>query len=456
MKDKLEKLAQLLVEKSIVKDKNFNFFSDKAQQEKLARLFVEKGVVKDLKDYNEMWDNALSNIEYMEAIGKMIKDTVKGDKNLEMLGGYVKALSEANEKAEVKETEAERLKRETKHYSEEFKKSLDMLKKMKSERINQHYFVLQEYTKLLIKTERIFGLLVEGSTGRGKSFQILNTLLNEGKKLDDDFIVLTTYISPLEFYHFCYKNKDKTIVIDDIPQLFEDKATIGVILSFLWSATPKRTVEWHSTTSKLKVPKQFNPSKGKMLIITNKIPDCLATVKSRCLNYSIEFTHSEMLELIYEVCKTNKIPMEIADFISQNTDMTTSDDVMNLRLPIKLYEIYKHNNGDWKKLAKAQLNADKEMRILKEIIYSGLSKAEQIRQFIARTGHSRATFYRWKERIEKELEYQKLAKSVVSGLYEKEKTQEQKIRHEVGKVIDSSPNLIKISKSHEIGNKRLG
>ena len=424
-----EKLVQLLVEKSIVKDKNFSFFTDTKQQEKLEQLFIQKGITKDLADYNAMWQNALSKPECMEIIGSMIKDTTKEDKELAVLGDYILALSQKKSQVESKKPEAdksEQLKKEAQHYSDEFKKSLEMLKKLKSERISQHYFVLQEYAKLLVRADKIFGLLVEGSTGRGKTFQILNSVLGLGLKLDEDFVVLTTYITPLEFYHFCYAHKDKLIIVDDVPQLFNDRATIGVILSFLWSATPKRTVEWHSTTNKLKVPSQFNPT-GKMVIVSNKIPDTIATVKSRCLNYNIEFTHSEILELIYEVCKVSNIPMEIADFIRDNTDMTTSDDVMNLRLPIKIYEIYKHNNQNWQELAKAQLNCDREIKVLKEILYSGLSKAQQIKEFYERTGRHRSTFYRWKERIEREVEYQKLAKSVVAGIYEKEKQRESQI-----------------------------
>src|SRR3989338_860168 len=443
-----EKLSQLFVEGNIIKDKDFNFFSDFQQQEKLAQLFIQKGINKNRQDYDAMWRNAITNLEYMEILGNMIKDIAKEDKNFQFLGDYMKALSQ-KPREEVKkiDSKGEQFKKETQYYSEEFKKSLEMLKKIKSDRISQHYFILQEYTKLLAKTKKIFGLLVEGSTGRGKTFQILNSVLGLGLNLDKDFVVLTTYITPLEFYHFCYTNKDKLIVIDDVQEIFKDKATIGVILSFLWSATPTRTVEWHSTTAKLKTPAQFNPT-GKMIIVSNKIPEEIASVKSRCLNYSIEFTHSEILEIIYEVCKVSNIPMEIADFIRDNTDMTTSDDVMNLRLPIKLYEIYKHNKENWQKLAKAQLNTDREIIILKEILGSSLSKVQQIKEFYERTGRHRSTFYRWKERIERELEYQKLANSVVKGLYAKEMPQEYAISSPIENQISNIP------KSHGISDIR--
>ena len=144
-----------------------------------------------------------------------------------------------------------------------------------------------------------------------------------------------------------------------------------------------------------------------MIIIANRIPESIANVKSRCLNYNIEFTHSEMLEIIYEICRKANIPLEIADFIRDNTDMTTSDDTMNLRLPIKFNEMYYHNPNNWKELAKSQLNVDKELKILKEIVFSPTSKIQQIREFMERTGHSRATFYRWKERLDREMAYQK-------------------------------------------------
>jgi len=47
------------------------------------------------------------------------------------------------------------------------------------------------------------------------------------------------------------------------------------------------------------------------------------------------------------------------------------------------------------------------LKILKEIVFSPTSKVQQIREFMERTGHSRATFYRWKERLDREMAYQK-------------------------------------------------
>ena len=100
-----EKLAQLLIENSVIKDKNFNFFSDTKQQEKLAQLFIQKGTTKDLADYNAMWQNALTNLECMEIVGSMTKDIAKIDKNFETLGDYIKALSQQKAKTEVKAVE---------------------------------------------------------------------------------------------------------------------------------------------------------------------------------------------------------------------------------------------------------------------------------------------------------------------------------------------------------------
>ena len=406
----MEQLNKLFVEKGITKEANF---LDKPTLDAMADLFVKGKIAKDLSDFNAMLNFFVSEKKF-DRLGDFVKKISTGNDKLTLLSTYLNKLSvpvstalKISPKKDL-DKEAEKLRQEAQFYNEEFKKSLELMKTLKSEKISQHYFILQEYTRLLLKSDKIFGLLIEGSTGRGKSFQILNTYMNEGREYEKDFAVLTTYISPLEFYQFCYRNKDKTIIIDDVPDLFRDKATIGIILSFLWGATEKRNVEWHSSTAKLTCPKQFNPTKdGKMIIIANRIPESIANVKSRCLNYNIEFTHSEMLEIIYEICRKTNIPLEIADFIRDNTDMTTSDDTMNLRLPIKFNEMYYHNPNNWKELAKSQLNVDKELKILKEIVFSPTSKIQQIREFMERTGHSRATFYRWKERLDREMAYQK-------------------------------------------------
>jgi len=177
-------------------------------------------------------------------------------------------------------------------------------------------------------------------------------------------------------------------------KLFDNDISKGILLSALWSATGVRVVNYKSTSEKLDAPKSF-VFNGKIIVICNDFPQELETLKSRCLYYVVKFNYYQKIRIIYEICKVEGIPKEIADFIKENTDPTTEN--LNFRLPIKIYEIYK-NHKDWKKLAKGQLEENEIMRVIRELLEEDISQKKRVEKFIEKTGHSRATYYRyWKK-----------------------------------------------------------
>jgi hypothetical protein len=263
--------------------------------------------------------------------------------------------------------------------------------------IDRYFTTAKEYIRTLLKARHIHALILEGESGLGKSYVTVQTLTENGLKLNSDFIIINTYVTPLELHELLYKHSNKIIVFDDIANLFESSTSLGILLSALWSPTKKRIVSYLSSTNKLRAPLQFE-FKGKIIILTNKLPQELETIKSRCFYLSLNFKFEERIKLIYEICKINRIPLEIADFIKEHTSAAHN---LNFRLPFKLFEIYRQNgNNGWDKLALQQLEVSEERAILLDILKSGKSVRQQVLDWIERTGLSRATYFRYKRQLE--------------------------------------------------------
>lgn len=275
--------------------------------------------------------------------------------------------------------------------------SIKKIKTFSSNEMDKYFESLKEYEKTLIKAQTIFGLIVEGNAGWGKSFTTAKTLQEAGLELEKDFVFLQTYITPMEMYQFIWRNYNKIIVLDDIGNLFEDEIKVNILMSALWSPTEHRIITWGSSTSKLEAPTSFEFI-GKMIILTNRMPEKLDTLKSRCFYYFLDFNYQDKIKLIYEVCKLYKIPLEIADFISRNTTPANS---FNFRTVFKLNELRKVNINAWQSLGLIQLEEDENKQILWDILEDRFlsNTKDKIKDFTEKTGLSRSTFFRYKKEL---------------------------------------------------------
>lgn len=215
-----------------------------------------------------------------------------------------------------------------------------------------YFLPLKDYLQVLENSRIIHNYIIVGDPGIGKSFTVIQGLRQMRKREGRDFVVLNGYTTPLSLYEFLYHNNGKTIVCDDISNIFKNDVCKKILLSALWNPTGRREIHYASKSVKLKVPKKFHFS-GKLVIIANSLPDELENLKSRGLFYRLNFTYNERVNIIYEICNLHKIPLGIADFIRNNTDESYE---VNFRLPLIVWEIFKtHKNNGWKELALRQL-----------------------------------------------------------------------------------------------------
>lgn len=137
------------------------------------------------------------------------------------------------------------------------------------------------HIKLLVKTlinqSELNGLIVKSEGCLYKSFDVCEIL----KKSKQDFVVLSCNMTPLKFYEFLYKNrqKNKVIVLDNILNCSKS----GIIRCMLRCATEttegRRVVGYHTTT-KLNFPKEF-VSESKIILCVDKLPKDKGLI-SRC------------------------------------------------------------------------------------------------------------------------------------------------------------------------------
>lgn len=252
--------------------------------------------------------------------------------------------------------------------------------------------------KALLNSKNIYGLILLGKAGIGKTYITINTLRAFGLKEKKHFIILTGYSTPLALYKFLYKyRKNKIIVLDDVSRIFRNKVARDILLSALWSNSPdgKRVIYYKSSSSHLDVPDNFTFN-SKIICCLNEIPNDLDAIKSRCFYYQFKITHEEMILLMREVAKIKGIPQKIVDFIEKHTDATANVD---LRLLIKVYDLYQTDRKNWQDLALNIIEFDED----KIAVIKALKKAKTIREavklFMEWTGKSRATFFRIKQKL---------------------------------------------------------
>ena len=367
---------------------------DKPEQitkfKEMCKLFK---VDADLLDFEAEIDSTLSYDEnkgrIIELIGTLAKqqDRIEADKK-------VKKASIKEEKREQERVLIQEIQKSELHTQKEFEKSLEKIKFESTDVLDKAFYTTKKIVETLIKSKNINGLIIKGESGLGKSYTCLK-VFNDMKLKREDYGILASYCTPLELYNFLYENREgKILLLDDIMKIFENELSIGILLSALWGEG-KRVVNYHTTSAKLTIPKSFIFN-SKIIWCLNKLPRGLENIKSRCYFYTLEFDYKEKIMLLYELAKIKKIPLEVVDFIYQNSDEMTPN--LDFRLLLKVYDI-KQNNDDWKNIASALLNKNEKLATAKKILMTGAYTKDMLKEWEQETGLSARQFYRYKTKI---------------------------------------------------------
>ena len=371
-----------------IKDRKIN----KGEFKKLYRLFS------NLCEYNEI-DKETIDFRSIIAITESYYENVERILEWFRENGYAipKSAKEIKEEAERRELEA--LRKEEEYYKKERDKAIAKIKKSYAPELEKHYKDLYDMVEVLVKSKNIHGLIVYGSAGLGKTFNViykLEKMKEEGHNIEYELI--TGHITALQLYQLLYQNKEKIVVIDDIADIFKDDTAKGILLSALWGVNNKRIIRYYSTSSKLKAPSLFE-FKGKIIFITNELKGFKA-LKSRCFKFNLEFDNDTILKIMYELAKKKNVDFEVVDFIKEEVDKNKSIK-LNLRIFEQAKEFWMHSK-DWKRLLRLELllNYNKGYRIVSELVArDDLTEKEKVRIFMEETGLSRRTYFYYKDKL---------------------------------------------------------
>jgi len=363
-----------------------------SKKEMIRRLkkFAEKqGIDTDLIDFEALVDETLTYQENKERIIEEVK---------KLKPEYV------NSEIDLEAMEIQFREHYRKVLMEEFNHDIEQIKQRKTPELDKYFGVVKELVKIVVNGNAT-GLVIYGEAGLGKTYTILQTLAECGKKLGEDYIYISTHITPLELVNLLYKYQDRIIVLDDVEKLLLDEKTIGILKSALWSSVGKRIITYYTTSEKLEAPEEFE-FRGKVILLLNKIPkrnkEIIESLLSRVLTYKLDFSYEERLKIMYEMAKILKIPLEVVDFLKSKFTPALKNFNFRTLIQLNIIKQYYNENENWKNVAEKLLeqNIDKRMKVVWELMNSNLSVKEQVERFREMTGMSRRTYFRIKARIE--------------------------------------------------------
>lgn len=294
------------------------------------------------------------------------------------------SISDKKEQIKIEIEQAER------EAEKQLKKTLSSIKEEQTtELLEQIYFKIKKYVKM-VANKNSRGFLLWGKTGLGKTYAVFRAF----EEINKEFVYLTGHITPLELYHFLFKNRNKNIVLDDI-NILNDDINLNMLKSCL-SDKPS-IVSYNTTSPKLKVPMRFY-FKGTIILLLNskpRIDEDLRAVEGRILNYELKLSHKDLITTLYEIAKQDYEGIntderkEIVNWISETTSEATEN--LSLRTLFLFYEMFKFDKENWKFLAQEQLKNNYYM----DLILQGYNSWNWCEE----TGKSTATYYRYIQKI---------------------------------------------------------
>jgi hypothetical protein len=243
------------------------------------------------------------------------------------------------------------------------------------DRIEQRFEILHQMTRATISGD-VRAMIVVGPPGVGKSYGVEFELEKSGlfdkisgKKIK--YEVVKGAMTPIGLYCTLYRHSDanNVLVFDDCDSVFQDELALNILKAALDSGK-KRKIHWNSDSAMLRregVPDMFD-FKGGCIFITNlkfdnlkskKMQDHLEALQSRChfLDLTLNTMRDKFLR-IKQIFRQGQLfkdydfspeqGEEILAFMDANKDKLRE---MSLRMALKLADLTKVSESNWKALA---------------------------------------------------------------------------------------------------------
>lgn len=322
-------------------------------------------------------------------------------------------------------------KQESKHKEEKKSHKEEMFEKIKETKIQEEslieswkknkfwtdainsdaYFEMENYIRM-VAGGHSNGAILSGEGGLGKSFNTISILNKE----NPNYSYTDSYSTPVAFYAWMYKNKNKILVLDDVIGLLEDKRGNAYLKSALWEVNGKRLI--HNMSMKppkdeydSPIPDHFEFTGG-IIILTNKLNTKnahVAALLTRVNHAIIKISFEEKMRILELISKkphgklSGEDRKDIFEFIKENSSESTME--INLRTLIKMYQFFEYSREIkspklWKRLGLNLLKKDEKLLLIEELAKKQMPVEEQVSKFKELTNMGRATFFRLKKELE--------------------------------------------------------
>lgn len=279
--------------------------------------------------------------------------------------------------------------------------------------------LLAHHVKLVAK-KMSHSLLIYGAQGgMGKSRTVLQVLDEYGV----DPVLINSHITPLALYGVLWQHREDSILFfDDVDSMFSSMPHLGLLRSALWGSP--RIVTYNSSQLS-NLPSSFEFT-SRVIFAVNVIPknDAFKAVLSRCDQFELSATNGEVIEMMRNLSSQgfNGVTLDecesVIDYIEQNSE----DRQLSLRLlgpSLRKLKYAREEGIDWRPLIKSQLmslgrkqvatkrldNKSVDAKVMKQAMEKHPeSPADQQTFWCDKTGKSRASFFRARQRFQKMLE----------------------------------------------------
>jgi hypothetical protein len=300
-------------------------------------------------------------------------------------------------KTQVELEHRESMEREEEYEREKLNQEIEKIKKEGIEINIKQYKTLRFLVYSLLKSNRINSLIVIGKRGIGKTYNIIKELERHKQKYE----LTKGHITPLILYKTLYEHKDDNtiLIFDDMPNLLKNDECLSILLSAM--DYDYRTVKWLSS-AKLDIPSEFIYN-GKLILCLNEIQEnkeFVEAFKDRAYYYELNIDIKTLFKVMYTIAKKKEIPYEVVDYLKEIYKPYMKN--FSLRLLEKAYEFYRNDvkYTNWKKMLLEIIEQDEIMRIISECEENNGTTKDAIEEFKRMTGLSRATFFRYKRKME--------------------------------------------------------
>jgi len=360
----------------------------KGRRKKLAKFATKFGVEIDTVDVTAYWDSSLTEGEAMSIVKDEILKYAPADSE-----AMVERYMEGEDSRRHKEMQFEK-----QAIAENREQAFDIIKNSKNPTLDNYYMELRTFVRAVVTGDKVHSLFIVGEPGLGKTYQIIQELINHGK----EFVVIQGNITPLQLYNkFCGK-PDAIFVLDDTLPMIHNRQILALLYSAMWSPEGDRQIEWQSTTNKVNMEQAV--FRGKIIFVLNQVPREnieIRTLMSRCLSYTVRFNYQQKMEIIYALAKIvgkneeeAKKNVELVNWIKAHTSEATSD--LSLRTFFKVKQLV-DTTEDWERMVLSMdgMGDNLAISVIQKLHGSGLRINEQIKTWCEETGLKRSMFYHY-------------------------------------------------------------